>query len=510
MRKRQAPIVAVLSASLAFGGIPAIALAETNETPMTAQNVSEDGTQTEGIENTSSHDEDVAYAVKVENQDYTTQGDITKQGSGNVNTAHAFEVENTPNAPNTTNVTVGGKVVSEGGGTGGDAYGVHVRHGSSGDGTVSVGGSVEAKGSGIATGIATHITNDGTLTVNVKGDVKATSANGAEGSTVDWPIGIHMVGGNYGTTNVNVGGNVTAALARESGASSTGIFINNLSDASVRVDGTITADKGIVLMKSSYNPIPNPITHQVDAKKTFTVWKINANTIATVGEREDNAWNEDTEKTADLKKSINYIIKVDPNSQVARSGITSGGNALMDAIAQKANNGVLRFKVAVPEGYKIKYVEGYRSNDSDGSGKLMAEANQLLTYDSATGEYVLVIRDGGGINLFVELEKIASYEGKDPDKKQDDPENNDPTKGDPTKGDQKPGQKATPLKKAPSPTTEKAQADSAQTRLANTGAAAKTTSVLPATSDPMSMASVAALAIAGASALVLGKKKADN
>lgn len=288
-----------------------------------------------------------------------TAGNLNYTGNGEGNAVVANAAEG-----GTTNVTVG-KINA----TNAEAAVINIAT-SGGKTNVQVAG-IEAKdtyaGAVVGTGgLGMQATKPSasTASLNVNGDV-----SGAR------EVGL-MVSATEGQANATVMGNVTAVGA--------GVFVaaNDDGNADVLVNGTIKGGKAGVMFAGTMSNI------------SVTTWKIESDgEILASSELFASA---DSGETPDPSKSVNYIVRLEQPKQGGKLFATDATGAALrtshDYQVANAGDKVL-VKVDLQPGYRI-----LAAYNGDGT-------KTKLTMDS-NGNYFVVVPEGGGVYLSVELATI--------------------------------------------------------------------------------------------------------
>ena len=427
-----------------------------------------------------------------------TAGNVNYTGNGEGNAVVANAAEG-----GTTNVTVG-KINA----TNAEAAVINIAT-SGGKTNVTTGG-IEAKntyaGAMVGTGglgpqATKPITSASTSSLTVNGDVSGASEAGL------------MVSATEGQANATVLGNVTAV--------GVGAFVaaNDDGKADVLVNGTIRGGKAGVMLAGTTSNI------------SVTTWKIESDgEIVTSNELYASA---DSGQTPDPSKSVNYIVRLEQPKEGGKLFATDAtGAALRTSHGYQVANAedTIIAKVDLQPGYRV--VAAY---NGDGT-------KTKLTMDS-NGNYYVVVPEGGGVYLSVELALIdcavvfqnedgtvlhkdvvkygdtPSYKGDVPTKAADEnytyvfagwkPEIS-PVTGDVTyvaTFNAKPKPKQTPdpaPEKKESTAAKAATTATTKTALATTGTTRQATPKLPAAGDASIAAPLVSVLSLGAAALVAG------
>ena len=335
----------------------------------------------------------------------TVNGDVTSTGQK----SDGNEWENTgitassSGKGSSTKVDVEGNVTSER--ESGTSKGIEVTGDSNVD--IHVSGDVTAKAGGLAVGIADNVAKEGSnVTINVDGNVKTESASDAEGIQVE---------GTAGKVEINVGGDViqygggghaigisdTTRTSVQNGESSTeNIESHSTADIDISVVGDVVASNTAVtitkndsgshmdlVVEGTVKGEEHNIVLNSDAKTdnlNITVWKVD--TSKTDGKIVENADGSQDATTEKVEKSINYIIKIDKDSQ----------NHLSSSQETANQNEKVYLKLSIPSGY-----------DVDSFYNAPGAADVSVVQDSS-GNYYLVVPRGGGVNVGVKLKESGS------------------------------------------------------------------------------------------------------
>ena len=338
--------------------------------------------------------------------------------------------------------------------TGKYAVGTRVESGKE-SASLTVNGNVTATGTSDTTAVMNTSRFGKPASTEVNGNVTATSQDGRA-------VGVllsHLLSPATNST-VTVSGDVEA----KGSDGSTGVALQ-LSEGigTLTIGGTIKGNTAITLIGSGVHSeydsatgvmkwVPNDVN--LDGK-TVNVWKIDADTPVKAGEYipEDKA----EELVEKLTKGINYIIKYAEGQQGYFSGLSAdsalGSVTIQGVEYQTATEGVkITFSVPPRDGFNLARVIGLDSG------------TELVR--NADGTYTLTVTRGGGILLKAEWEKIAEEKSEE---------------------------------------VKQAAVAAEHVPLASTGSVAPSRA-LPATGDASAMAPVAMLALAGAGALVAGRR----
>ena len=330
--------------------------------------------------------------------------------------------------------------------------------------SLTVNGNVTATGTSDTSAVTNTSRFGKPASTEVNGNVTATSQDGRA-------VGVLLAFLRSPATNstVTVSGDVEA----KGSDGSTGVALQ-LSEGigTLTIGGTIKSNTAITLNGSGANLVYDSTTGERtwvpnDANldgKTVNVWKIDADTPVKAGEYipEDKA----EELVEKLTKGINYIIKYAEGQQEYFSALSAdselGSVTIQDVEYQTATEGVkITFSVPSRDGFNLAKVIGFDSG------------TELVR--NADGTYTLTVTRGGGILLKTEWEKIEEEK----------PEETKPEEAKPEE-------------------TKQATATT-QVPLASTGSVAPSRTLSP-TGDASSMAPVAMMALAGAGALVAGRR----
>ena len=331
----------------------------------------------------------------------TVDGDVTSTGQEN-NWENTGITASSSGNGSSTKVDVEGNVTSEREGT---SKGIEVTGDSDVD--IHVSGDVTAKAGGLAVGIADNVAKEGSnVTINVDGNVKTESAGWAEGIQVE---------GTAGKVEISVGGDViqdgggghaigisdTTRTSVQNGESWTqNIESHSTADIDISVVGDVVASNTAVtitkndsgshmdlVVEGTVKGEEHNIVLNSDAKTdnlNITVWKVD--TSKTDGKIVENADGSQDDTTEKVETSINYIIKIDKDSQSHLSSSQETAN----------QNEKVYLKLSIPSGY-----------DVDSFYNAPGAADVSVVQDSS-GNYYLVVPRGGGVNVGVKLKESGS------------------------------------------------------------------------------------------------------
>ena len=523
----RASVALLLSAAMAFGGVSAVVLAEDIQTQgVVGGEKTLTGDQTETVtvpcDATAGSENWGTHSVKVEgNINVSGEGESQTRGAAVGDPRQMREVED--------KLTVSGDVTATNNNeSGSGACGVTVMGANGESSQAEVGGSVTATSKTTAVGaeVVGESYDSGKrngATLIVGGDLQA--SGGSEG--VGLKVGYD---GKRGNVDVTVGGTIKAE-----GGNATGVDINAAKTDNVNINAwKIEADgAGSALVR---------VNDETNNAEQLINYIIKANTTTTQNDYESLGI-----------KLLNDVLGTAKFNDDGDYNTIRGG-------------GTLHFGVSAPQGKKIRAVYGYYEDDK---GVVVSQAvNNFLTKND-DGTYSLTVRPGGGIMLFVDYESIPDEvkpddtkpeetkpeeqkpeESKPEEQKPEEqkPEESKPEEQKPEESkpeepkpeEQKPEEQkpeeskpeeTKPEERGPEETKSEEQkpeeakseegkseaqeeSDKATTSgyghgqviSAGYGYAADNASVLPATGDVASMVPVAMTAVAGATAVIAGRK----
>lgn len=501
------PAATALSLVLAFGCMPAVALAEEGSA-LEAQGItsSTDGSQT--VEDTtgtfseisSTGDHGLVVITTTNNTAATVNGNVTVDHNGTEDT-YALQVkEGTSPLDSEINAeaTVGGDVAATGRQF---TYGVRIDNGTNGSGklSVKVDGSVTATSNDASpVGVGVGAWTDRAVEVRIGGSVYANNTR-----SVGTPVGVKINGHSRTHAIVVVGGDVTAETTPQGG---NGISINSTGTAKLVVGGAVSGRNGIETERTFVETYLDGINSIVGRSSTeIAVWQIKTDggNLVYVQDDDDNA-----SKTKTLLGMIDYIVKYGDGQKSFFSELSAdkslGGVSIGTNEYQTAKSGTtLTFSVPDRAGYTLKQVFGL-----DGGTALTR---------SADGSYTLVVPDGGGILLRAEWEEIKkenteSEKQTDPkptDANKPEPETVKPTKTEPEAAEHVKAEDPKPETTEPAETKEAEQKATEPAKAISSTAPAQSSDATPATSDPIpasALALTSAIALACLLATVFARK----
>ena len=349
-------------------------------------------------------------------------------------------------AASTVDVCVGGDITATS--LDGMAWGVNTYAYSEGETTTIVDGSVLASGKEEAFGVYAWSDTDGTVLVDVSGDVTAYSdglAAGVQARTTDGTVGVFAEGdvvasGEYGkgieaevydeggsvsvyaggdvyaygeesATGIqtyNDGGIVTVAVLGDVVSEDTGIVMDGEGESTtdVFVGGDVTAEgtavsidvendtaaMNLLIDGSVSGEHSIVLTEQtVTDNLTLTVWEVVPNEAGNLIEREtDNGYEADEE----AEKQMQYIIRVDGNN------LSTEGTTEYEGYDVAHEGDTVILKVNVPAGYVL-------------SGAFNGTDTKVTLEKNADGQYYLVVPRGGAVLLSVTMYKSEEAKKKD-------------------------------------------------------------------------------------------------
>ena len=351
-----------------------------------AQNRPEDNYFDEGTDNEYGDTEkpgDTDKAVKVS----ATTGDVEVSG-GDINGG------DTKIAINSAYLSVSAKghdaTVNTGDVTGNEGMAMKVITAQSGEADVTVNGSIKSEKSALTPAAAYIKNSNGKADVVIKGDVEAGKgmsvvwADAYDGGNTEIRVdgdvkgdkgGINTSSHDDSTTNISIGGDITANI---------GIFgrADTGGSVDIRVEGTVRSDEvGIKVIEeesSTFN-----VTAWAICPDENGIVALFSDTIAPLGEPQTYAHDEDFEKN-----NISYIIRVDDN--------VAGGR--LRASSETAHEGdKVLLLVDLENGYEI--TGAYDDN------RILQK--YALSKDE-DGNYYVVVPKGGGVYLTVTAQKIPN------------------------------------------------------------------------------------------------------
>ena len=337
----------------------------------------------------------VAYADQVGNSSVNATvnvgGNVKSSATTGYGDSYVYGVNNqaialnpqTQSVPASTSVTVGGNVTASLYESTSEAMGVYaVAMCSSKSATTIQGGVTATADKGYAVGVlanaaATKLGGPSLVSVSVGKD--GITAIGSSQST---GISAHAYDS---VVNIAVSGDVTS-IANGDNGTATGIELEGDAKGTtdILVDGTITAKTFGVS------------SHTEGGQYNITVWKIDSDLVAGRFSGSSSAAKVEDKET---EKAIKYIIKVEQPTEGGKlTALKADGTSLDQShdlgIAHWGDKVLL--KVDLEPGYRIKGA----FNGLDGSRVQIVAASD--------GNYYLVVPNGGGVYLSVELEKTAS------------------------------------------------------------------------------------------------------
>ena len=265
---------------------------------------------------------------------------------------------------------------------------------------LAIGLDMDAVGGGISADVTGKITADGNEAIAVRAVM-----DGTDSTTLLLNEGGIYAFGDEDATGIVIQNNLKSDVLESDStitietsklvSDGTGILdLNTLSGTTtdILVDGLLYADKGPAVA----------IVSDSGADLNLTVWKIESGTDSLVAEKTSKGY-ESTDAAKTIEKSINYILKVDPDwtSAVSFDSANQKTSTNEDIYYTGKEGEKIAVKLSIPEGYYVA------SAYSDVDQKVSLRRD-------LSGEYYLFVPKGGGVMVSLNLAPIT-YNGDDGD-----------------------------------------------------------------------------------------------